>query len=195
MIHIRYDHVILSLLCMLLGACTVSPATPRPVPASALLVDTVVFPAGWTTCGAPCASMDHDYPAARSFGHSTTSASAIQDVYGFRSIAEAQAKYEDIERTFFAVTGFGETRPFWKLDTHPSDSLLQADSYIFGCGVDQSPECRSMARYGQYVVLFTFDIVHWDDVEGLDGGRLTLAEVRDILRRADDHIHAQLGSP
>jgi hypothetical protein len=138
--------------------------------------------------------MDRDYPAARDFSSPPTSARALQDVYGFRSIAEAQAKYDDIERTFFAVTGFGETRPFWKLDTHPANGLIQADSYIFGCGVDGYPECRSMARYGQHVVLFTFMMQHWDDVEGLDGGRLTLADVRDILHRADEHILSQLES-
>jgi hypothetical protein len=156
--------------CNLYSSQSKTPVVVSP-PASAFLLDSDVFPKGWTfesdEQGVIVAGRDFYLPNAS--GHS------FQEVFRRPSENEASKKYK--------VYLEGEFNKSFTSTPEITFKSKIADEYYFACGVDVVPSCKMLARYHNYFVYFYFDLI-----TNKEPGGLTYSEIEHVLKALESKV-------
>jgi hypothetical protein len=167
--------------------CISSCLSPSYPPVEELLVDTSVFPEGWS------ASPDGPYldPAAPfsrtksvdriSISFYAPGGGAGEEIQRFKSTREAKREFARKKKQVFRVTGFNTP---WEVSEELSYESPIADEFHYACSwrVGASwPDCAYIARYGTYFVHFDTDMLP---------GYMSYADLENILEAIDERMGA-----
>jgi len=173
-----------ALIAIILTGCNLSrlqsktPVAASP-PASAFLLDSDVFPRGWTfesdEQGVIVAGRDFYLPNA--YGHS------FQEVFRRPNDNEASKKYKTYLSGEFNVSGARQPAiPFVPPPEITFKSNI-ANEYYFACGVDVIPQCKMLARYRNYFVYLYLNLS-----TNTEPGGLTYSEIEHVLEALESKV-------
>jgi hypothetical protein len=169
------------------------PPIPTPLPvvsAIALLPDETDL-AGTPFTPYPCEGWrcdNTDTSAGLNYEHYDPGLVSI-DVFRLKGLPSAEEKFIERRDALFGSTLFLPSSPF---ETPPALDYRSplADEFVIGCGVDLSPRCNSVARYGNYVITLDMHIDRWTPPDDTYA-----APIEVFLRAIDQRVATQLGMP